>query len=153
MTLPNINVMAYEIDKEARENIEELKAINNLHNIEIKSECTFQELNDKSKENTLIFCDIEGFEDVLLDPVRVPNLENVDLIIESHDFILPNITDELIKRFYMTHIIKIIVNYPYRVKSYEILNKASKEDYKYIIDERRPEYMKFIYMEHTNGKI
>jgi len=148
--LPNSKITAYDIDKEARKNTAELMKVNNLTNIEIKAECTHSELNEKSIFNTLVFCDIEGFEKILLDPIKVPNLKNVDLIIETHDCFISNITEELISRFYMTHIMRIIVDYPFRVNKYSTPNDCSEKIMEYITNERRSKYMKFIYMEHIN---
>lgn len=153
MRLSNTKIFAYDIEEEARKNSKELKELNKIMNIEINAECTHEELNFKSKENTLIFCDIEGFEKILLDPQKVPNLKYVDLIIESHDSFVPNITEDLIARFYMTHTIRIIVDYPYRVKKYYTPKQVTQAQYNYIIDERRSKYMKFIYMESINGKV
>jgi len=152
MRLPNTKIIAYDIDPEARKNSMELKNINELDNVEVKAECTHEELNEKCKAGVLVFCDVEGFEDVLLDPVKVPNLKNVDLIIESHDCFVPGITDTLISRFYMTHVIRIIVDYPYRIKEYQIPGKYTRTQFDEMTNERRPHFMKFIYMESIGGK-
>lgn len=153
MRLPNTTITAYDIDEKARKNSNELKEINKLKNIDIKAECTHKELNLKSKPNTLIFCDIEGFENILLDPIKVPNLKYVDLLIESHDCFVPNITEDLIERFYLIHTMKIIVDYPYRIKNYKTPKVASKEQMEYITNENRSLHMKFIYMESVNEKV
>jgi hypothetical protein len=147
MRMPHIKITAYDTDEVARKNAAELMELNGLLNIEIKSECSQEELNFKSKKNTLIFCDIEGFEDALLDPIKVPNLENVDIIVESHDCFVKGLTEELIKRFYKTHKLKIIVDYPFRIERYETPAPMSDEMKKYITDEERSLYMKFIFME------
>lgn len=153
MRLPNSKITAYDIDEVARNNTAELINENNLNNIEIKAECTHEELNSKSTLGTLVFCDIEGFEKILLDPIKVPNFKYVDLIIETHDCFVPNITEELISRFYMSHTMRIIVDYPYKIKTYDTPLKCTDEQMQCIIDERRPHFMKFIYMESINGKI
>jgi hypothetical protein len=146
MRMPVSKITAYDIDKDARKNLNELKKVNGLTNIEIKSECTHEELNSKSTKNTLVFCDIEGFEKYLLDPQKVPNLKHVDIIVESHDFIVPGITDELINRFYASHVISLVIDYPFRVKSYII--KEQDVDYclSQISDEKRPSQMKFLFL-------
>ena len=150
MRMPNVKIVAYDIDEYARKNATKLKELNNIKNIEIKEECTHEELNIQSQKDTLVFCDIEGYEEILLDPLKVSNLKNVDLLIESHDCFIPNITEELIKRFYLTHKIRIVVDYPYRIKKYTTPNPASKDILRYITDEKRVLYMKFIYMERIN---
>ena len=153
MRLPNTTIIAYDIDEEARQNLKELKELNKLTNIEIRAECTHEELNNESKPNVLVFCDIEGHEKILLDPQKVPNLKYVDLIIEAHDCFVPNITEELIKRFYFSHIIQIIIDYPFRIGKYETPKYVSSKQMEYITNEYRPLYMKFIYMESVYGKI
>lgn len=146
MRLPNVTIHAYDTDKEARLNLESLKNINKLSNIEINSECSHECLNLKSDSNTLIFCDIEGFEKELLDPLKAPNLKYVDIIVEAHDCFVPNITEELIKRFYLTHTVSIIVDYPFRIGKYSTPSVASNTDIQLIFNEYRPKYMNFIYL-------
>lgn len=150
MTMPNTKIIAYDIDSNARENALELKTLNKLSNLEIKSECTHYELNSKSEKGTLIFCDIEGYEKILLDPTLVPNLKKVDLLIETHDCFVPNITDELITRFYESHTIELVVDYPFRLKNYSTPLPYTFEQFREIIDEKRSKYMKFMYMKSIN---
>ncbi len=149
--LPDTTVYAYDIDPEARKKANQLKEINNLNNVVIKAECTHEELNSKAKPNTLVFCDIEGAEDTLLDPVKVPNLRYVDMIVESHDCYVKGITEKLIKRFYFTHKIKIAVDYPFRINVYQTPNSVDKELMKRITNEKRFPYMKFLYMESIHN--
>jgi len=153
MRMPDTHITAYDIDEEAIRNINELAIANHIINIEIKAECTHEELNSKCGANTLVFCDVEGFEEILLDPVKAPNLKYADIIVESHDFIVPNITNELIDRFYMTHTIRIRVDYPGRFKEYNTPKKATNEQYRRIINELRPKKMKWIYLKSINAKI
>ena len=147
MKLPEATVIAYDIDKNARENAEKLKRLNQLKNIQIKAECTSEELNEiASEKQTLVFCDIEGYEVNLLDPIKVPNLKLIDLIIESHDWLIPHITEELINRFYKTHEIEIKVDYPFRLNNYTTTNKVDHEVMEKLMDERRPTAMKFMFL-------
>ena len=153
MKLPDAKVVAYDIDEQARTNTCELAKLNELLNIEVHSECTHVELNERSNENTLVFCDIEGFEDYLLDPSRVPNLDKVDLIIESHDCFFPGITEKLISRFASTHKIELQIDYDFRLGNYSTPKFCSKENMKLTTDENRMPLMKFIYMESFYGKV
>jgi hypothetical protein len=150
LKIPNAKIIAYDIDDSARNNLKELINVNGVINIEIKEECNHEELNRNCEKNTLIFCDIEGFEDSLLDLEKAPNLKNVDLIIESHDCFVPNITDILINRFHETHTIKICVDYPFRINKYFTPNEFSDSQFSYMIDEERPNYMKFLFLQSIN---
>ena len=78
MRLPNVTIFAYDTDKEARNSLENLRDINKLYNIVINSECSHECLSNKSDSNTLIFCDIEGFEK------NVSYLSRKDCGISSH---------------------------------------------------------------------
>ncbi|CEN56000.1 conserved protein of unknown function [Candidatus Methylopumilus turicensis] len=153
MCLPNTQIIAYDIDLDARNNCSELKLLNGLQNIKIKAECSHSELDNNSKAGTLVFCDMEGFEEKLLDPKKVPNLQFVDLLIESHDCFVPNLSEILIERFYKTHSIRIVVDYPFRIKKYNTPNTASAKQFDYIVNEHRPDHMKFMFMETISGKI
>lgn len=154
--LPHCEIIAYDIDNEARINLEKLIKLNDVINIQIKSYCDHNELNQHSAIGTLVFCDIEGYEETLLNPRYAPNLKYADLIIESHDCYRPGVTEELIRRFYNTHKIRIIVDYPFRLEEYHTQN-MTEQNFKFITDEIRQKYMKFIYMEsilnHKNIQI
>lgn len=147
MKLPETTVIAYDIDEEARTNTSELASLNSLNNIVIKSVCTHTELDENINKNTLIFCDIEGYEDILLDPELASNLKYSDMIVESHDCFVPGITSKLIERFLHTHKINIVVDYPFRLGTYSTPNYCSVEQMREVTDERRPKAMKFIYLE------
>ncbi|MFW6312175.1 MAG: hypothetical protein ACOC1K_08070 [Nanoarchaeota archaeon] len=134
-----------------KKKVKELSRLNNLNNIEVKGKCDFEELKAECEKKTLIFCDIEGFEKELLDPIKAPCLKKVDLIVESHDCFVPSITEELVKRFSNSHRIRIVIDYLPRIKNYAFPRKISKEQYNWIIDERRVPFMKFIFMESLYG--
>jgi len=153
MRMPESRIIAYDTNAEAIKLLGELIKLNNLSNINIKHKCTHDELNFRCKKNTLIFCDIEGGERDLLDFEKVPNLRYVDLIVESHDCFIQNMTEILIDRFYNTHIIKIFSDYPFRKNKYKTPNKCSKRMFGEIADETRPPAMKFLYMESIDGKL
>lgn len=52
---------------------------------------------------TLVLMDIEGGEAELLDPLAVPQLGQVDILVETHDAFVPHVTEALIDRFQATH--------------------------------------------------
>ena len=153
MRMPDTEIIAYDIDEEAKANLYKLMKLNRLDNIKIRSECTFGALNSLCKKNTLVFCDIEGFEKTLLDPNRVPNLKYVDLIVESHDCFYPNLTELLINRFYKTHTIKMVLDYPLRMNKYHTPNTCSIHDLHEVQNEDRPPAMRFLYMKSVDEKL
>jgi hypothetical protein len=53
-------------------------------------------------------CDIEGAEHDLLNPAAAPALAGMDLIVESHECLMPGITQRLLDRFSTTHHITVV---------------------------------------------
>ncbi len=148
LKIPAAKIIAFDIDEEALKNAKELIQLNGLDNVQIRTECNHAELNILCDENTLVFCDIEGFENILLDPIKVPNLRKADLIIESHDFIIEGVSELLVQRFVKTHKITIVVDYPFKMKKYNTPNNVNKENFERIVNEHRRPATKFIFMEH-----
>jgi hypothetical protein len=56
----------------------------------------------------LLLCDIEGAERELLDPIASPALKGMDIIVESHDCLIPGITAMLMARFKDSHDITLV---------------------------------------------
>lgn len=103
------SICAFDIEEQALDNARQLAALNH-----VGDKICFDGLCDEAKISTicggkkaLIFCDIEGGEDSLLDPGKIPALRSIDMIIESHDFIVPGMINRLIERFQGTHHIEI----------------------------------------------
>ena len=55
-----------------------------------------------------MLCDIEGAEGELLNPALSPALKAMDIIMESHDCLIPSITQEMINRFKDSHTITLV---------------------------------------------
>ncbi|MDC7785237.1 hypothetical protein PQJ75_22000 [Rhodoplanes sp. TEM] len=67
---------------------------------------------DASPTRTLLVVDIEGGERELLDPEVVPGLRRADLLVETHDALVPGCTRALIDRFEATHDIERVAARP-----------------------------------------
>lgn len=146
---PKSKIIACDLDEIAINNLNQLIDINNVSNVEIRHEgFDTESLNQvlEKVEKTLLICDIEGHEVDLLDIEKVPNLRNVDMIIESHDCFIDGISEMLIKRFYDSHIIEVIINYDFLVNKYPILDDMPHNIAKYMTNEQRPSQMKFLYL-------
>jgi hypothetical protein len=101
-------IFAFDICEGPRLMLEKLAKLNQVQNqIEIRTLCDEEQLQKLSGSKTLVFCDIEGGEADLLDPVKVPNLKSSDLIVETHDCIRQGVTNLLIERFRLTHRIEV----------------------------------------------
>lgn len=100
--------------------------------------CTHDEITELSKnKKLLVFCDIEGDEKTLLDLSLCPELKNIDIIVESHDFEIPDLTELLISRFQESHSIDVIEDCDRDSKKYKFLNNFSDDMSNIILDEGR----------------
>lgn len=107
--LPAAQVFAFDTDPMARDLCGHMAAVNGVADrVRVEGECTHARLNELARPRTLIFCDIEGAELVLLDPARVPNLAACDILVEMHDFIDPATSHQVAARFAATHQQKVI---------------------------------------------
>lgn len=140
-------ILAYDINPDAILLAQKLARINNISNIHFKNECDHKELEKQCDENVLVFCDIEGNEKELLDLDKVPKLKQVDLLVEAHDCFVTGVTDLLIKKFYNSHKIHIVIDYPFRKKDYFTPHPVIPANLKNIYDEKRAERMRFLFME------
>jgi hypothetical protein len=79
-------VSAFDSDPFARRQARRLARLNSVSaRIRVFGKCTHFRLNRAIKGKTLVVSDIEGHEAALLDPVKVPGLKNVDLLVEVHE--------------------------------------------------------------------
>jgi precorrin-6B methylase 2 len=94
--------------------------------------------------DAFILSDIEGAEHQLLDPAAIPQLDTTRMIVETHDWLVPDTTEVLLSRFSKTHNIEIILE-----------QKRSREDIPFLIcdrwmlrqaDEGRPHACKWLAM-------
>jgi hypothetical protein len=56
-----------------------------------------------NESDALLICDVEGYEGTLLNPSLVPVLRRLPILVELHDFLVPEVTDLLRQRFSATH--------------------------------------------------
>jgi hypothetical protein len=98
-------------------------------------------------QRPLIISDCEGYENVLLDPATVPDLDRCMILVETHDCLDAGITDRIAQRFSGTHHITRIEQQgkdPYR---FEFLRTVSDCDKWCLVHEGRPETGYWLWME------
>jgi len=83
----------------ARWNTRRLARINGA-NVRVHGEATPESLGAVlTGQHALVVCDCEGYEDVLLDPSRVPALAKCDLLVELHEVGHPGMGERIAARF------------------------------------------------------
>ena len=99
-------------------------------------------------KKTLIICDCEGYEIELFNEIDIEIFKNVDLVIETHDFININISSILKDKFSKTHNIVSIKSIDDIEKaltySFKEINNLSLNQKKMVVSENRPSIMEWI---------
>ena len=107
--LHGTRVLAHDLDPTAQARCRELAERNGVADrVAIGGLFQPQDFARFIGQHTLVFCDIEGGEAELLDPAKAPALEAMDLIVESHECLIPGITRQLIERFSPSHFITVV---------------------------------------------
>jgi hypothetical protein len=107
---PRAQIYGFDIDAGCRAKTAALARLNRVGNVIVESECTPERLDALCSGRPLVFCDCEGYEFDLLDPVKAPNLAGADIIVELHDFMRTDvdITPTIEARFAATHDIELV---------------------------------------------
>ncbi len=140
----------FENIKLLRKNIEK----NSVQKVEIRQEKIAKETinnNIISDERSLIFCDIEGDEEVVFNSENIKTLESCDLIIELHTFIQYDIKEKLSTLFKDSHEIQLLKEDNEKSIKNRFLSKsriASKLIS--IVSENRPETMEWMVLRSKN---
>ena len=103
---PGTDVVAVDISSVALDMLSKLAALNGLQDrVRVADVRTPAELESllRRYRRPLLFIDIEGAEDELLDLRRAPSLRSADVIVETHDSYNFGVTRRLIERFWPTH--------------------------------------------------
>lgn len=104
--LPEVQVEAYELQERAHPLIAEQAERNGVRErISIRGGCDTEVLSETLSEasSTLIFCDVEGYEKILLDPQKIPSLYDTHMLVEVHDHKVAGTSKALQERFASTH--------------------------------------------------
>lgn len=108
--LPGAIVHAFDVDEEARRLTTELAALNGVSDrVMVDGFCDPARLAGliKAAKRPVVFVDIEGYENELLDPSETPELARAEIIVELHEQLRPGVTTRLLERFVHSHCIDL----------------------------------------------
>src|SRR5205814_5717841 len=108
---PDATVTAFEMNPDGQSLMLTLAELNRVSNrISVHGACGVQQLSESARRsrNSLIIMDVEGYEDVLLQPAKVAGLNKATILVEVHDFVIPGLSRQLVERFKSTHTIERI---------------------------------------------
>ena len=102
--MPNTRVLAFDLDLRAQETCRALASNNGVADrVTVGALFSRSDFAAYADQRVLVLCDIEGDEQDLLDPRAAPALQGMDIIVESHECLVPGVTKALIDRFSATH--------------------------------------------------
>jgi len=106
--LPDVQVLAFDIDPNAQAGCKALAAKNRVE-IEVRGQFNIEDFARFARDGgrVLVWCDIEGAEAELLDPARAPALRSMDLVVEMHETPAGHTRNIIPQRFQETHDIEI----------------------------------------------
>ncbi len=147
---PDAKIFAYDINDTARTLCRQMSELNQVaKNVMIEKEFspeTFKQIPQDTP--TLIICDCEGYESVLFSEPTVAYLSNTTLLIETHDFLNPEISVRLEQLLTSSHSIQFIQSVDdilkakyYTYKELEGLSLARRRE---LVKEMRPAIMEWI---------
>jgi len=117
--LPDSLVYAFDSDPQALDLCTRIIAENGLtESVRLGGFCDVETLRRLPLARALIICDIEGYELDLLDPETVPELAHCDILVETHDFINPDVSKILLRRFQSSHDAVIVTTMERSVMDY-----------------------------------
>lgn len=145
--LPEAEVYAFDIEEEAQGYCADLAKRNGiLDRVHIGGLCTPETLAELTQAPAFVLCDCEGCEQDLLDPEKTPGLAHCTLLIELHDFIVPDLTPCLVARFRKTHTVQLIDTVERDPAKYAVLSNVEPADRYPAVREGRPAAMQWAYL-------
>lgn len=156
---PSSRVIAFEAEAEGRACLLGMAEQNGVASrVEIRGKCEAHDLEAALKDvpSPFLICDVEGYEDTLLDPALSPSLRHADILVELHDFLTPGVSGLLKARFEFTHHVQLIhqeprswSDYPWRTWVTTLLPASYKN---WAVSEWRPVPMSWLYMKARTGR-
>ena len=136
LRFPGALILAFDLDPGARELCEEMARLNGVADrVTIRGECTREHLQGLAGAGTLVVCDCEGCELVLLRPDLVPSLAACDLIAELHDCVDPSISRVVPARFGETHDVTLVQKSDRDPSAYPLLERFNSHQRRLAVSE------------------
>lgn len=153
--LPHTRVLAFEADARGRDLTARVAALNGVGDrVAVHGLCAVADLIAalRGTERPVVVIDAEGAEQPLLDPVQTPDLARCAILVEVHDFILPEIGDLLQRRFALTHRRQEIWSEPRTARDLPGFTRLAalspwRRQAVHAMDEQRPGRMRWFWLE------
>ncbi len=148
--LPDARVSAFELESSHHEFIKALALRNGVDaRLTVYGICRTEELISvlKPDEATVLVVDVEGAERELLDLEGVPALRTARILVEVHDFVDPQISTLLRRRFQNTHRLTVYRSRPRQPADLPSVSGISTRLLLSLAQEGRPTTMEWFWFE------
>ena len=153
LKIPGVVAHGFDMDSEALNICKRLAELNGVDaRIRLYGRCTTDGLIPLVREKTLVFCDCEGAEVDLLDPERVPNMLQADVLVELHDRLVRGASVLIRERFSETHDVTVIRSTQRTPENYSQLNRLNAKDKRFALDEFRGGPAEWAFLSARAGK-
>jgi len=108
---PELRAIAFELDDYTRDLLKRMAEINGVaERLDIRGGCTLGTLKNSLSEGPvdLVLMDIEGAENEMLDPIKIPELRNCHILVEVHDHLVPGTNQKLTQLFADSHVVECL---------------------------------------------
>jgi hypothetical protein len=167
---PDARIIAFEMEEPGRNALGAMASLNGIvvmdlsgdpqiggpsylkPQLELHGKCELENLQEALMwaDRSLVVCDVEGYEESLLVPEKIPALARATLLVEMHDCFRPGLTELVTKRFASTHEVQRIWQEPRSRADFPFTSMGTKLLPKRYIDwavsEWRPERMSWLWM-------
>lgn len=146
--IPGIHTISYDLRESNQDYVKKLAKLNGVENqVEVRGRCTPEELASlEVGASPLLICDVDTYETVLLDPVKVPWLNQGYILVETHDCLEAGITETIRKRFSASHDITQLSSKGLDYSNYPLLRKLSFAEIHIMTGEERRAIQDWLWM-------
>jgi hypothetical protein len=158
--LTDARVLAFETEERGRDALREMARLNAVDSrVTVLGKCEPDDLASvlANESDALVICDVEGYEQKLLDPAVVPVLRRLPILVELHDFLVPKVTELLSERFSKTHKVthiwqedRLRTDFPWRTLGMLLLPRSYVD---WAVSEWRPVRMAWFWLEPRGRKV
>jgi predicted O-methyltransferase YrrM len=137
--LPEAMVYAYDTNPHAQQLCQALARENaKQESVVVRGECNAAELEKVLKPGSLLICDCEGYEKVLINPEASPQLSDTDVLVEFHDHLNSSVSPTVLSNMQKTHDFVKVKSVGRLVGDYNTVESLPDEDRAKAINEYRP---------------
>jgi predicted O-methyltransferase YrrM len=152
LRLPDAEVYAFERQDALLAQLRAIAEHNGVADrVRLVGDCDATQLRALAQPGTLIVSDCEGCERELLDPAWSPELASCALLVETHDLLVPGVTDLLCARFAASHEVERLDSRPRYVDDVPELDFMPLVSRQLAISEFRHGPMSWLAMRPRNG--